>query len=335
MKILITGVAGFMGSHLADDLLSRGHTVVGIDNLSGGSLSNVPDGVEFLQEDLANLGSIRPIFDGVDVVIHTACTAYEGVSVFSPAFITQNTYQITATTLSAAIDAGVKKFVFMSSMARYGNQPTTPFTEDMTPNPVDPYGIAKVASEDLIKNLCEVHGIDWSIVVPHNIIGPRQKYDDPYRNVAAIMINKMLKGEQPIIYGDGMQKRQFSFMSDVVEPMRTIVETKLGNSQVINVGPDSQTISIKTLALIISELVGFKDLKPIYLDDRPQEIKVATCSANKAREYLNYNPKIDLVDGLAEMVEYIKSNGTKDFDYRLDLEISSHLLPKSWTEKLI
>ena len=156
------------------------------------------------------------MFSDVDLVLHTACTAYEGLSVFSPSLVTNNTFQITSTTLSASASSGVKKFVYMSSMARYGSQEIVPFSEYMTPNPQDPYGVAKYASELLIRNICTTQGIEFSIVVPHNIIEPRQKYDDPFRNVASIMINRMLSGSQPIIYGDGTQQRCFSFMDDVI-----------------------------------------------------------------------------------------------------------------------
>jgi UDP-glucose 4-epimerase len=208
MNVLITGVAGFMGSHLADEFLKKGHSVVGIDNLVGGYKTNIPLGVEFYEYDLGDFNKVKDIFSGIDLVVHTACTAYEGLSVFSPALITQNTSHITTVALSASVRAGVKKFIYMSSMARYGTQDVVPFTEDMIPKPQDPYGIAKYSSELLVKNICDTNGMEYVILVPHNIIGPRQKYDDPYRNVASIMINRMLQGKQPIIYG-GNQKDAF------------------------------------------------------------------------------------------------------------------------------
>jgi UDP-glucose 4-epimerase len=336
MKILITGALGLMGSHLADAFIARGHEVSGIDNLSGGSLDNYPQGLSgLLVDDLVNTDSVKDSLKDVDVVIHTACTAYEGLSVFSPAHITQNTFQITSSVLSAAAASGVKKFIFLSSMARYGYQEVTPFTEDMIPAPQDPYGIAKVAAENLTANLCDTHGIDWTIVVPHNIIGPRQKYDDPYRNVASIMINRMLKGEQPIIYGDGTQQRCFSFVQDVVDPIVQIVETDVANKEVVNLGPDDQLITINELASTIAELIGFKDLNPIYLPDRPQEVKVATCSADKARALLGYDPTTTLKDGLQTMIDHIRTKGTKDFNYHIPLEIVSAKTPKSWLDRLI
>lgn len=325
-----------MGSHLADELISRGHQVIGIDNLSGGDIDNYPVGIDLLLiEDLNNTASIKNYFKEVDVVIHVACTAYEGLSVFSPAHITQNTFQISSSVLSAAVSMNVKKFIFLSSMARYGAQDITPFTEDMVPAPQDPYGIAKVAAESLVKNICETHGIDWTIVVPHNIIGPRQKYDDPYRNVASIMINRMLKGEQPIIYGDGTQQRCFSFMQDVVDPIAQIAETDVASKEIINLGPDDQLVTINELATTIAELINFTNFEPIYLADRPQEVKVATCSADKARTLLGYEAKTSLKTGLQSMIDYISSKGTKDFKYHIPLEIITDKTPKSWTERLI
>ena len=334
MKVLITGVAGFMGSHLADSMLTEGHDVLGIDNLIGGYESNVPKFVNFIKEDLRNLESISPYFKGVDVVIHSACTAYEGLSVFSPSLVSENTYQITANVLSASINFRVNKFIYLSSMARYGTQLIVPFTEDMTPAPQDPYGIAKYASELLIRNLCELNKIDYTILVPHNIIGPRQKYDDPFRNVASIMINRMLQGKQPIIYGTGNQKRCFSFMKDVVDPIKTTIESTIANSEVINIGPDEEFISINELALKISNIVGFS-LDPIYVPGRPQEVEYANCSANKARRLLNYSPSVSLNEGLQELVSWISEKGARPFEYHLPIEIRNDTTPKTWTEKLI
>ena len=158
MKVLITGVAGFLGSHLADYYLATNNEVIGIDNLVGGYRDNVPEGVLFYAYDLSDLELIKPLFNSVDLVIHSACTAYEGLSVFSPNLIVKNTTQISASVLSAASSAKVKKFVYLSSMARYGYQEIVPFVESMTPNPQDPYGIAKYASELLVKNICDNNG---------------------------------------------------------------------------------------------------------------------------------------------------------------------------------
>lgn len=330
--IFISGVAGFLGSHLADLMLAEGHRVVGCDNLIGGYLDNVPAEVEFYQYDCVYHNSMAKITKDADIVYHCAATAYEGLSVFSPHVVTQNIVQASVSLITAAIQNRVKRFVYCSSMARYGEN-RVPFSEDMTPNPQDPYGIGKVCGEQLLKNLSEIHGMEYVIAVPHNIIGPRQKYDDPYRNVASIMINLMLQGRQPIIYGDGEQKRCFSFVDDDIWVLNRLAFDEKLNSQTFNIGPDEEFVSINELATTIADIIGF-DLQPVYMPDRPQEVKLANCSADKARQMLGYETKVSLRDGLKAMVDYIKDKGTKKFHYHLDLEIINEKTPKTWKERM-
>ena len=332
--VLITGVAGFLGSHLADSFLARGYKVSGIDNFIGGYKENVSGEVLCHEVDLDNLTAIQPLFEGIDLVVHTACTAYEGLSVFSPALITRNTSQVTANVMSASLRAGVRKVVYMSSMARYGTQDQLPFTEDMIPKPQDPYGIAKYASELLIENLSKTHGMEYSILVPHNIIGSRQKFDDPYRNVASIMVNRMLQGKQPIIYGTGDQKRCFSFIQDVINPLMVACETSVVDGTVTNIGPDEEFISINELAETIADILSF-DLDPIYMPGRPQEVFEANCSADKARALLNYSTSTTLVDGLTQLSNWIIQRGFKPFEYHLPIEFVTEKTPKTWTQRLM
>ncbi len=332
-KIFVTGIAGFLGSHLADSLIAEGYQVSGCDNLLGGYEDNVPDKADFKQVDCKYLSTMKNLLKDIDIVYHTACTPHEGLSVFSPHLFSQNTYMITATVASAATSCGVKRFVNCSSMARYGAQDVTPFTEDMTPKPQDPYAIGKVASEMLLNNISAVHGMEVVHAVPHNIIGPRQKYDDPFRNVASIMINLMLQGRQPYIYGDGLQTRCFSYVSDDVNCLLKLGFQNNVVGEVINIGPDEEFVTIKELAELIAELLDFK-LKPIYMEDRPQEVKNATCSADKARKLLGYKTQVSLREGIIEMIKYIKERGTRKFKYHLDIEIMSKLTPKTWKEKL-
>ena len=334
MKVLITGVAGFMGSHLADAFLAKGYNVVGIDNLLGGYEENVPSGVDFYNIDLDNLELIQPLFKDVDLVVHTACTAYEGLSVFSPSLVVRNTMQITTNIMSACVKANVKKIVHLSSMARYGTQDVVPFVESMTPKPQDPYGIAKYGAELMIKNIAETHGLNYVILVPHNIIGPRQKFDDPYRNVASIMINRMLQGKQPIIYGNGEQKRCFSFMQDVTDPLMIACETNVADGRIVNIGPDEEFVTINELAQKLSIILDFK-LNSIYMPGRPQEVFHANCSANLARELLNYKTTTSLESGLVELVNWIKSKGARQFNYHLPLEFVTDKTPKTWTDRLM
>jgi UDP-glucose 4-epimerase len=334
MKVLITGVAGFMGSHLADAFLAKGYDVVGIDNLLGGYEENVPSGVDFYNIDLDDLELIQPLFEDVDLVVHTACTAYEGLSVFSPSLVVRNTMQITTNIMSACVKAKVKKIVHLSSMARYGTQEVVPFVESMTPKPQDPYGIAKYGAELMIKNIADTHGLDYVILVPHNIIGPRQKFDDPYRNVASIMINRMLQGKQPIIYGNGEQKRCFSFMQDVTDPLMIACETDVAHGRIVNIGPDEEFVTINELAYKLSIILDFK-LEPIYMPGRPQEVFHANCSANLARKILNYKTTTSLETGLVELVNWIKSKGAREFSYHLPLEFVTDKTPKTWTDRLM
>jgi UDP-glucose 4-epimerase len=323
-----------MGSHLADAFLAKGYDVVGIDNLLGGYEENVPSGVDFHNIDLDNLELIQPIFENVDLVVHTACTAYEGLSVFSPSLVVRNTMQITTNIMSACVRANVKKIVHLSSMARYGTQDVVPFVESMTPKPQDPYGIAKYGAELMIKNIADTHGLNYVILVPHNIIGPRQKFDDPYRNVASIMINRMLQGKQPIIYGNGEQKRCFSFMQDVTDPLMIACETDVADGRIVNIGPDEEFVTINELAQKLSIILDFK-LEPIYMPGRPQEVFHANCSANLARELLNYKTTTSLESGLVELVNWIKSKGAREFNYHLPLEFVTDKTPKTWTDRLM
>ena len=332
MKIFISGIAGFLGSHLADKMISLNHKVFGCDNLIGGYLDNVPDKAEFHQVDCNDYSTMLKLTKGIDVIIHCAATAYEGLSVFSPNIVTKNIVGSSISLITAAISNKVKRIVYCSSMARYGVN-KVPFTEDMKPKPEDPYGIGKVAGEDFLRNLCDVHNVEWVIAVPHNIVGPRQKYDDPYRNVACIMINLMLQKRQPIIYGNGKQKRCFSFIQDDVDILAEFAFNQKAKGEIINIGPDDEFITINELANLVGNLLTF-NVNPIYKKGRPKEVFLANCSANKARKLFNYKPQCTLKDGLKKMIEYIKQRGPRPFKYHLDLEIINELTPDTWKNKL-
>lgn len=333
MKAFVTGIAGFLGSHVAERYLELGWDVAGIDNLAGGRLSNVPDGAEIMVVDCLDRNSYGALVDGSDVVYHCACAAYEGMSVFSPAFVYKNTTQATVEVATAAVSAGVQRFVHCSSMARYGNL-KPPFREDMTPLPITPYGLAKHASELIVQNIFGMHGGTYSIAIPHSIIGPRQRFDDPYRNVVAIMVNRMLRGLQPVIYGDGEQVRCFSFVTDVLYCLEKMGTSDVAANEIFNIGPDEEAITIYQLAAAIAELMNF-DLDPIFVPDRPGEVKIATCSADKSRRLLGYQTQTSLREGLRRIIDWISLNGPADFDYHLDIEIKTKSTPATWTDKLI
>jgi UDP-glucose 4-epimerase len=333
MKIFITGIAGFLGSHLADRFLEQGHEVLGNDTLIGGYEDNVNEKAELYKVDCCDRNRMAEIMKGCDIVVHTAATAHEGLSVFSPDFITKNIFQASVSTISAAIENKVKRFVYCTSMARYGDQ-TTPFTEDMIPAPVDPYGIAKVGGEEVLKALGDTHGMEWNIAVPHNIVGPRQRYDDPFRNVMSIMINRNLQGKPAIIYGDGLQTRCFSYIDDCVNCLEKMSLDENIKSQIINIGPDEGTITIKKLAELVSKVSGFPE-QPIHMPDRPREVKHAMCSADKARNLLNYETKTEVFEAIEKTCEYIRNRGIKPFDYTFPLEIVNDKTPKTWKDRLM
>jgi UDP-glucose 4-epimerase len=333
MKVFVSGAAGFLGSHLADAFIHRGDEVVGCDNMIGGDLRNLPEGIQFEQADCGDIDAMKRLLASVDLVYHCAAIATEGLSVFSPSIIAKHVYENTAGLLAAAASKGVRRFVYCSSMARYGHG-NPPFSETQTPAPVDPYGIAKYAGELLVRNVSETHAMEHVIAVPHNIIGPKQKYDDPYRNVASIMINRMLQGKQPIIYGDGQQSRSFSFIQDCVDPLLQMGARPGLSGEIINIGPDEEVTTINELARTTADLLGFK-LQPIYVGDRPQEVRNATCSADKARKLLGYKTQVALVDGLQTMVDWIRAHGPRPFEYHLPIEIDSPLVPSTWRDRLI
>ena len=333
MHIFITGVAGFLGSNLAEFYIKKGFEVSGCDNLVGGDLENIPSKVTFYQGNCENLDFMtRSMKDNVEVVCHAAAYAHEGLSSVSPTLICNNNVTGSTSVFTAAIRNKVKRIVFCSSMARYGNI-KIPFKENDILKPVDPYGVSKVAAEEILKILCKTHNLEYNIAVPHNIIGPKQKYDDPYRNVVSIMINLMLQKRQPIIYGDGTQKRCFSDIEDCLYCLDKLITDKNIVSETVNIGPDEEYISINELFEKLSNKLKFNQSPKYYLD-RPNEVKHATCSSDKARKLLNYKTSVKLDDSIDKVISYIKTKGVKKFKYNYLLEIENEKTPITWTKRL-
>jgi UDP-glucose 4-epimerase len=333
MHIFITGIAGFLGSNLAEYYLKKNFKVSGCDNLVGGNLENIElQKINFYKEDCENFNAMKKIIKNVDVVCHAAAFAHEGLSNFSPVLLSNNNVTGSVSVFTASIINNVRRIVFCSSMARYGNI-KIPFREDDILNPVDPYGVSKVAAENILKILCNTHNIQYNIAVPHNIIGPKQNYCDPYRNVVSIMINLMLQNRRPIIYGDGNQKRTFSDIDDCIYCLDKLITDPNVYSQTVNIGPDEEFISINKLYDILSNKLKF-NLEPVYLKDRPNEVKHATCSAEKARTLLNYKTQVKLSDSLDKVINFIKEKGPKKFEYNYSIEINNNLTPLSWKEKI-
>jgi UDP-glucose 4-epimerase len=333
MHIFITGVAGFLGSNLAEYYLKKNFEVSGCDNLIGGSLDNIDQSkINFFKSDCEDFDMMKKIIKDVDVLCHTAAYAHEGLSSFSPVLISNNNVTGSVSVFTAAIINKVKRIVYCSSMARYGSI-KIPFKEEDELKPVDPYGVSKVAAENILKILSKTHNVEYNIAVPHNIIGPRQKYDDPYRNVVSIMINLMLQKRNPIIYGDGNQKRTFSDIDDCIYCLDKLLTDPNVVSQVINIGPDEEYVSINELYRLLSNKLKF-NLEPKYLEDRPNEVKEATCSADKARKILGYKTSVSLDKSLDKMINYISNKGPKAFQYNYPLEINNEKTPIAWKERL-
>ena len=332
MHIFITGVAGFLGSNLANHFLKSGNTVSGCDNLVGGNIENVNKKVNFHKLECEDLEKLTLIMRGVDVVCHAAAYAHEGLSTFSPTLICSNNVTGSTSVFTAAIRNKVKRIVYCSSMARYGDM-KTPFREDDPVNPVDPYGVSKVAAENILKILSKTHNIEYNIAVPHNIIGQNQKYDDPYRNVVSIMANLILQNRRPIIYGDGEQIRSFSDIDDCIFCLEKLLLDPNIKNETVNIGPDEEKTTINELFGIISNKLQFNE-KPIYYEDRPNEVKNAVCSADKARKLLNYKTSVSLSDSIDKVIKYIKDNGIKKFVYNHPVEIINEKTPETWKKKI-
>lgn len=333
MRVFITGVAGFLGSNLAEACIKKGHKVSGCDNLVGGELGNIKDlKLKFYKTDIEDLDKMTEIIRGVDVICHAAAYAHEGLSNVSPKFICQNNLSGSVSVFTAGIRNKVKRIVFCSSMARYGNV-DRPYRESQTPKPIDPYGVSKVAAEDILKILSKTYGFEYNIAIPHNIIGPKQKFDDPFRNVVSIMVNLILQNKTPTIYGDGNQRRCFSDIDDCISCLEKLLFDENIFSETINIGPDEEPITINDLFKLIANKMQFNQ-PANYIPPRPNEVFDAVCSSEKARNLLGYSTKVKLDESINKVINYIKLLGPKKFKYRYEIEIKDKITPKTWSEKL-
>lgn len=334
MKILVTGIAGFLGSHLQDYLIQEGHEVHGIDNLTGGYLRNVHEQTTFHLADLSNDKYIDTIFSGhkFDVVYHLAADATEGRSQFTPLHCTKNNLYSFVNVLKASIKHEVPRFVLTSSMSVYGRQ-APPFNEDLPRDPVDVYGVNKASMERILEIMAGVHGFDYTIIRPHNVFGERQNMADPYRNVAAIFINRLLAGKNIYVYGDGEQERAFTYVDNFTPYLAKAAFLDTTKGQIINIGP-TEAFTINQLAQAICKEVGC-EFKPTYMPDRPTEVKHAYCTADKAERLLGYKTTVGFEEGIARMVVWARELGYQEPKYLESLEIINDRTPATWKDKLI
>lgn len=335
-RILVTGGAGFIGSHLVDKLIEKGNKVVVVDDLSGGYKRNINPKAIFFKHDLRNRNDEKNIFEicqefKPEIIYHLAANAAENKAQFSPIDITSRNYDAFIRVLTAALKTrkgGFKRFVFTSSIAVYGAL-QAPFKETDKPEPEDLYGISKLAAEETLKVMSKVHDFEYVIARPHNVYGPRQNMADAFRNVVTIFMNALLKGEPYYIYGDGEQRRCFSYIDDVVDALANCVYLDV-NGKIFNIGAD-KNYSLNELSKNIQEVAGV-NIKPIYLADRPQEVKIAIADHTQAKKNLDYKDRTPLFEGIKKTWKYALKMGPQEYS-SMEVEIISPKIPKNWLIK--
>ncbi len=333
-KVLVTGGAGFIGSHVVNLLSERGLEVRVLDNLVGGdqNLKCFAKETEFIKGDCCNEKDCKKAVKGCDTVFHLAAHAAEGQSVFTPVFNANTNLIGSIRMLVEAINEGVENFVFTSSIAAYGAQEKMPIREDAPLTPDDPYAITKKTFEDYLHVYRHLAGIKPFIVRFFNVYGPRQRMDDPYRGVVPIFINKCLKGEKPIIFGDGLQERAFTYISDVVEPICDIVGKKELVDNPVNIGTE-EVCTVKRLGQMIIEKMNAK-LELKFIEKRTSDVKIAYCDMGKAKRLFGYKAKVAFDKGLDKTIEWAKEEGPQEFKYFDYTEIPL-LTQETYTSKKI
>jgi UDP-glucose 4-epimerase len=326
---LVTGGAGFLGAHVASALLDKGHTVVVLDDLSGGFTDNVPSGATFVQGSVTDASFVGGLFDehGFDYVFHLAAYAAEGLSHFIRRFNYTNNVLGSMTLINEAVQHEVKCFVFTSSIAVYGAE-QTPMTEDTTPQPEDPYGIAKLAVEQDLKAAKHMFGLDHVIFRPHNVYGEYQNIGDRYRNVVGIFMNQLMRGEPLTVFGDGEQTRAFSYIADVAPAIAASIDMPEAYNETFNVGAD-RPYTVNELAGSVMKAMGIEgELR--HLPAR-NEVVDAFADHSKARRVFGTGDPVPLQEGLDRMAAWAKQVGPRKGEEFGDIELTRGL-PPVWLE---
>ena len=306
--VLITGVAGLLGSRLAEYLISKNIKVIGIDDLSGGYLENIHPSVNFFKLNLAE-DNLNLCFSkySIDYVFHFAAYAAEGLSPFIRSYNYKNNLISTAKIVNQCINNNIKRLIFTSSMAVYGKQ-SVPYNEKQYPQPIDPYGVAKYACEMDIQIAGNQHGLDWCIIRPHNVYGRNQNIWDKYRNVLGIWMYQYLNNKPITIYGDGEQKRAFSCIDDSLEPLWKAAIEPNASKQIINLGGIYET-SINEAASTLIKIIG--DVEIVHLEPR-HEVKYAWSTYQKSIDILGFEHNVNLENGLSDMWQWVKKQPMKE-----------------------
>lgn len=327
--VLVTGAAGFIGSHVVDALIARGHEVVALDDLSGGFCDNVAAEAHFVEGSILDEALIQKLFSEhrFDYVFHLAAYAAEGLSHFIKRFNYRNNLIGSVNLINAAVNAGtVKRFVFTSSIAVYGRN-QVPMTEDMAPLPEDPYGIAKYAVELDLKEAHEMFGLDYVIFRPHNVYGIRQNIGDPYRNVIGIFMNQLLQGKPMTIFGDGQQTRAFSHVDDVAPVIAASADREAACNDVFNVGADTP-YSVLDLAHTVAKMMGVEPAIQ-FLPARNEVVHAFSSHEKVQRVFHDLIRHVPLHEGLRGMAEWVQRVGARTGRPFTDIEVMQNL-PPSW-----
>jgi nucleoside-diphosphate-sugar epimerase len=306
-RYLITGIAGFIGSTLAHELVERGEEVRGIDNLSTGTLDNIADirsSIDFHKADLQDAAAMRTACDGVDFVLHQAALASVPRSVKDPLTSHESNINGTLTLLLAARDAKVKRVVYAASSSAYGDQPVQPKQEDMQPMPLSPYAVQKLTCEYYIQAFYRAYGLEGICLRYFNIFGPRQAADSPYSGVIAQFTYKMMAGEIPTIFGDGLTSRDFNYVENAVSAnlLACQAPSSVATGRVFNVGTGN-SITLNEVYQAIAEQLGFKG-KASYGPERVGDIKHSLADITRAKAELGYKPKVQFHEGLRRTVQW-------------------------------